>query len=205
MPVGKVTACYTRDKLEDLYPLLTETYWSFKERHTRTGPFMSVFENMMANYNIATTSQIGKIHVQDIRSVLENDRVRINNAKDEKWRPKEVEEIVARANAVLYGVYSAPYNLLTNNCQHFANSCRYGKSRSQQVPDLLLKTGGTVASVVIPIVARNVGLAAVLPAVGIAATGPVGLAITGVAIGVGVVGAAIPPVVHAVQCLKKNS
>ena len=54
--------------------------------------------------------------------------VQENNGK----KPLPVSEVVQRAKPRL-GKCKGTYNLAGNNCEHFANWCRYGTNESQQV------------------------------------------------------------------------
>ncbi|CAF3174993.1 unnamed protein product, partial [Rotaria sp. Silwood2] len=54
---------------------------------------------------------------------------RINNFKDNEWPVLPANEIVQRARDSLGKV---GYNVLTNNCEHFATGCRYGDRLSGQ-------------------------------------------------------------------------
>ncbi|XP_046558722.1 phospholipase A and acyltransferase 2-like [Haliotis rubra] len=56
-----------------------------------------------------------------------------NNSKDEKLKYFEPSEIVQRA---LSKIGKVGYNILFNNCEHFATWCRYGKEESDQVQGL---------------------------------------------------------------------
>ncbi|XP_046583669.1 phospholipase A and acyltransferase 2-like isoform X1 [Haliotis rubra] len=56
-----------------------------------------------------------------------------NNSKDEKLKHFKPSEIVQRALSRLGEV---GYNILFNNCEHFATWCRYGKEESDQVQGL---------------------------------------------------------------------
>ena len=51
---------------------------------------------------------------------------------DKGKRPFPVDEIIQRAKSRL-GKCKGTYNLVSNNCEHFANWCRYGSNESQQV------------------------------------------------------------------------
>lgn len=64
------------------------------------------------------------------RVKFECEHFRINNALDDSHEPFSAAEIVDRAEAD-YG--TTGYNLFTNNCEHYANRCRYGVSRSVQI------------------------------------------------------------------------
>lgn len=93
--------------------------------------------------NLATFSGVqfnkAKIVESNIDDVLHfGGKVRVNNYLDGKYKPLDVSEIVKRAVNVLD---HSGYNLLYNNCEHFATDCRYGESTSRQVQLLV----GTMA------------------------------------------------------------
>ena len=62
---------------------------------------------------------------------------RINNSFDKEARPYEAAEVVERAVEAAgqrqQGLARLPYNLLTNNCEHFATHIRNGWAFSEQV------------------------------------------------------------------------
>ncbi|CAF1390920.1 unnamed protein product [Didymodactylos carnosus] len=57
-------------------------------------------------------------------------KARINNFKDYDWPVLPVDEILEKARSVLG--QSLAYNVLCNNCEHFATGCRYGVRTSGQ-------------------------------------------------------------------------
>lgn len=85
-------------------------------------------------------------------SELESEKwVRKNNARDKEYSPRAPDVIVKVAqdhvqNSMLFG----KYDLAENNCEHFANSCRYGERFSTQGKILeLLAKGDSFFSFVI--------------------------------------------------------
>ena len=63
---------------------------------------------------------------------------RINNGLDSQMQPFSQDEIIRRATSAVYGHgferhISRCYNLLTNNCEHFATWTRNGWAISHQV------------------------------------------------------------------------
>lgn len=69
---------------------------------------------------------------------------RKNNAWDEVDTPRSQAEILRAAKEKLG---EGGYHLATNNCEHFANYCRYGKKRSGQVERTAAGLGTAVAIV----------------------------------------------------------
>ncbi|CAF1515495.1 unnamed protein product [Adineta ricciae] len=57
-------------------------------------------------------------------------KARINNYRDGKWKPLETDVILDKARRALN---TEGYNLVYNNCEHFATECRYGEASSRQV------------------------------------------------------------------------
>lgn len=56
----------------------------------------------------------------------------------DKRKPKEIIKFAkSKLNDNLGG-----YNIVTNNCEHFANLCVFGVAKSDQVDDILSKLGG---------------------------------------------------------------
>lgn len=63
--------------------------------------------------------------------VAGKDKYRVNNKHDDKYKPLPPSKIVQRAEALVGK--EMPYDLTTNNCEHFVNELRYGVPRSDQV------------------------------------------------------------------------
>ncbi|CAL1535797.1 unnamed protein product [Lymnaea stagnalis] len=72
----------------------------------------------------------GKICVDDLMSVAGKSKVYIANERDFRYTPRSPEKIVQKAKMC---VGSVSYNLLSRNCEHFANYCRYGQRVSEQI------------------------------------------------------------------------
>jgi len=154
--------------------------------------------------------RIGSIQIDSIEAALGRDPadvVAINNELDRRWQPFPPEEIIARARRLMYldADNLDPYNLVTNNCEHFATRCRYGIKYSRQIRKGIAKVATTVASVATSMICRSVWRAA-MPAVLAAAAaagvtvGPVALAtMTVVPTIAGVVASAAPSVAHAIE------
>ncbi|CAF1148327.1 unnamed protein product [Adineta steineri] len=66
-----------------------------------------------------------------IRDIMDDSRdVRINNSLDSERNPLPIRDILERAENAVGRI---GYNLLYNNCEHFATECRYGQATSNQV------------------------------------------------------------------------
>lgn len=74
------------------------------------------------------------VKIDKFWSVVEGSLARKNNDKDRKFRPLPKEEIVKNA---LSRLGTIGYNVLFDNCEHFAAWCRYGKKKSDQVDGFL--------------------------------------------------------------------
>ncbi|CAF0735319.1 unnamed protein product [Adineta ricciae] len=57
-------------------------------------------------------------------------KARINNYRDGQWKPLETDVILDKARRALN---KEGYNLVYDNCEHFATECRYGQASSRQV------------------------------------------------------------------------
>lgn len=90
----------------------------------------------------------------DITTIAKGYPVRINNSEDKNQTKLVSEDIIQRCEDYL-DEGEGEYNLVTNNCEHWANHMRYGKQSSAQVKR-----------------AEKIGLAAVLmgAAVGVGAS-----------------------------------
>ncbi|CAG2226069.1 PLA2G16 [Mytilus edulis] len=86
------------------------------------------------------SSEFAFVKLENFWKVVGNSKAKKNNKKDNKRTPFRGEDIVERA---LSRIGPNTYNVLWNNCEHFASWCRYDKKRSAQVDKAL-----TVASIV---------------------------------------------------------
>ncbi|XP_061586304.1 phospholipase A and acyltransferase 3-like [Cololabis saira] len=73
----------------------------------------------------------GQVLKENWEDVVENDKWRVKNRLDKKYRPRPANEIVEDACSMLDE--EPEYNLVKYNCEHFANEMRYGKPKSRQV------------------------------------------------------------------------
>ncbi|XP_013790373.1 retinoic acid receptor responder protein 3-like [Limulus polyphemus] len=80
----------------------------------------------------------GEIVLEDLQSVWADSEARINNSMDSKHKPSDWKTVLERAENKMNE--SQPrkdtYNVIFNNCEHFASYCRYGIGFSKQVDDI---------------------------------------------------------------------
>uniref|UniRef100_A0ABM5F1I9 Uncharacterized protein isoform X1 n=1 Tax=Pogona vitticeps TaxID=103695 RepID=A0ABM5F1I9_9SAUR len=81
------------------------------------------------------TGQIAEVKKERLSVVAANCKYQINNKYDSKHLPRCPAEIVYRAKAQVG--QRRIYNLLMDNCEHFATSLRYGIALSEQASKLL--------------------------------------------------------------------
>ncbi|XP_012934727.1 phospholipase A and acyltransferase 2 [Aplysia californica] len=128
----------------------------------------------------------GVVREDDFWDAVGGDCAYKNNSRDNKSRPLPPDEIVKRAKSMLG---DAGYNLLKDNCEHFANWCRYGETESQQVYKGMFAGGyiyGTAGSAAI--VASEVaggGMAATTASGALAVGAAAGVCVAGVGIACG--------------------
>ncbi|XP_053290741.1 phospholipase A and acyltransferase 4 [Pleuronectes platessa] len=73
----------------------------------------------------------GKVVQEKLTDVVRDDHYQVKNQLDEKYKARDPSVTVKEACAM---VGSEPqYNVVTNNCEHFANKMRYGVAESRQV------------------------------------------------------------------------
>lgn len=86
------------------------------------------------------------VKVDNFWDVAGSSRVKKNNNKDKKSKPFDPDEIIERALSKLGAI---PYNVLWNNCEHFAAWCRNGENWSQQAETFLKWVMAGAAGVVV--------------------------------------------------------
>lgn len=74
------------------------------------------------------------VKVENFWNVVDGTKAKINNTKDKKYKPLPKSEIIKNA---LERIGRVGYNVLFENCEHFASLCRYGESKSEQVDTFL--------------------------------------------------------------------
>nr|XP_020662465.1 HRAS-like suppressor 3 isoform X1 [Pogona vitticeps]XP_020662467.1 HRAS-like suppressor 3 isoform X1 [Pogona vitticeps]XP_020662468.1 HRAS-like suppressor 3 isoform X1 [Pogona vitticeps] len=71
-------------------------------------------------------------------------KYQINNKYDENYKPRPLNKIVQDALSLVG--QEMDYNLLKENCEHFASSLRYGIPESKQAKDVII-AGSTILGV----------------------------------------------------------
>jgi len=97
---------------------------------------------------------IGAVVVEPLTEVWDKSRVRVNNGLDNSLQPYSSSTVVQRALSVANGENSlsyTAYNVISNNCEHFASWCRCGWNiscqvarRSEQVLKLAMMAGAAL-------------------------------------------------------------
>jgi len=97
---------------------------------------------------------IGAVVIEPLIDVWSRSKVRINNGLDNTLQPYASETIVKRALSVANGENSlsfTAYNVVSNNCEHFASWCRSGwniscqvAKRGEQVLKMAMMAGATL-------------------------------------------------------------
>ncbi|XP_035985888.1 uncharacterized protein LOC105922526 [Fundulus heteroclitus] len=91
---------------------------------------------------------LGVVKKEKLEEVVGNDRWKINNYLDKKYKPHQAHAIVKQATGFIDT--QLPYSLLTCNCEHFANDLRYGKAICRQVN----KVVGAIVRIVVGVIRR---------------------------------------------------
>lgn len=91
---------------------------------------------------------LGGVTAEYLESKLKDgNSVRVNNLPRNGETPFEASEIIHRAIRAKDHPETYPeYNLITNNCEHFVNWCRYGVQVCGQIEDLV-ETGRAIIQV----------------------------------------------------------
>ncbi|XP_037635700.1 phospholipase A and acyltransferase 3-like isoform X3 [Sebastes umbrosus] len=83
-----------------------------------------------ANSLRSVTTKKAMVKKEKLRDVVGNNKWKISNRLDEKYDPRSVQDIVREAYAKVGK--ELHYDVLMENCEHFANELRYGKAESRQ-------------------------------------------------------------------------
>ena len=73
----------------------------------------------------------GRVRKEKFWVVVGSDKWCVNNILDEEFDPKPVNLILKDARWMVGE--ELPYNITTENCEHFVTNLRYGKPESRQV------------------------------------------------------------------------
>ncbi|KAK4316630.1 hypothetical protein Pmani_012230 [Petrolisthes manimaculis] len=83
------------------------------------------------------TCDQAKIQKVALKVVVGGDLYRVNNQLDDKYEPLPVGMIIYAAEHQVGR--TIPYDLITNNCEHWVNNMRYGVPESRQILNLVLR------------------------------------------------------------------
>jgi len=106
---------------------------------------------------------IGDICLEPLRDVWGQSQIRINNKLDHTMEPLPSKEVVERLMTVFEGKDSmsyTPYNVMTNNCEHFASWARNSWATSRQVSDMTQKVLAAGAAALTLFLPRPISLVA---------------------------------------------
>ena len=82
-----------------------------------------------------TDPETAEVCVSDLKTFLKGDTLEVREYSESELETKRTpEEIVNYAFSMLG---TKGYNLVTNNCEHFANECVFGFKKSEQVDNIL--------------------------------------------------------------------
>ncbi|XP_061756171.1 retinoic acid receptor responder 3 isoform X2 [Nerophis ophidion] len=73
----------------------------------------------------------GLVRMEELWTVVGDDRYRVNNILDDNYQPRPVFIILREAKRRVGQVM--PYDVFSANCEHFVTNLRYGKPESRQV------------------------------------------------------------------------
>ena len=91
-----------------------------------------------------------KIIESSLASFLKDSPVLVEESDDQPAFPSD--QVVENARARLG---EKGYSILTNNCEHFANECKYGVKKSRQVDAFLKMAGMAVLVIGVPLVGEK--------------------------------------------------
>ncbi|KAK0065884.1 HRAS-like suppressor 2 [Biomphalaria pfeifferi] len=75
-----------------------------------------------------------EVRIDDFWKVVGTDTAEKDNSLDTKWRAFNPQTIVRNAREKIGKI---GYNIISANCEHFTNWCRYGQCKSEQVENVL--------------------------------------------------------------------
>ncbi|XP_059159059.1 uncharacterized protein LOC131943066 [Physella acuta] len=102
------------------------THWGVYEGNNSMIHVAGVFEESVLKHK-------AEIKREDFYTVCDRDKAYSGNDMDKEWEPLKTADIIRRAKA---NIGQMRYDLLFNNCEHFAKWCRYGRKSSEQVNEV---------------------------------------------------------------------
>ncbi|XP_067456130.1 phospholipase A and acyltransferase 4-like [Thunnus thynnus] len=100
-----------------------------------------------ASSTVSGASVEAQVKTEKLKDVVNGKDWRINNKRDNKWKPRPKKEIVKEAVSMVGK--AVKYSLTDRNCEHFATWCRYGKPQSLQAEVLKIAGAGIVMAVIV--------------------------------------------------------
>lgn len=98
--------------------------------HIAETPFAGVSSVM------SVLSEYAVVKKETLWEVVGNNKYKVNNLLDHKYKPREISMIVKEAHSLVDS--KQPYSIISQNCEHFVTGLRYGKSHSRQVGHTVL-------------------------------------------------------------------
>lgn len=129
------------DLIEFYRAMGTFSHWAVYVGHGQVIHLSPNPDDDTGKFNLADIKSATSVRMDNVKTVAGDSKTYRNNEFDDHFRPFSKAEIVRRAKKRL-GRHE--YDLLKNNCEHFATWCRYGKAMSKQVEAMGTKTIGWI-------------------------------------------------------------
>ncbi|XP_042564094.1 phospholipase A and acyltransferase 3-like [Clupea harengus] len=94
--------------------------------------------------SIGSFSGIAIVKKEKLKEVALGDKWSVHNRLDNNCETKSPDVILKEAEQLVG--QEIPYNLLTNNCQHFVTNLRYGKPACRQIRKVISAVKGSFGS-----------------------------------------------------------
>ncbi|XP_038061959.1 phospholipase A and acyltransferase 4-like [Patiria miniata] len=94
----------------------------------------AAFSKKKTSGSASSASQKPEILADAIGRILDGDKVRINNSRDNQVEPLDPDDLIEEAKKMHRDKTPIDYRLLSSNCEHFVNLCRYNRPHSEQIP-----------------------------------------------------------------------
>lgn len=94
-------------------------------------------------------SNKARVRRQRLWEVVGSDKFHVNNLLDDEYQPREPYVIVRDALRMVGR--ELPYNVVSNNCEHFVTELRYGEAESRQVQAAAVVGGIAAAGVAVAV------------------------------------------------------
>ncbi|XP_072047999.1 uncharacterized protein [Amphiura filiformis] len=121
---------------------------------SKSSKSLNSLSNSKSSKSLKSSNSFNPLRVfSDLYSLEDNKianfqkKIRVNNSKDSKTQVLSEAEIRARIDAVrAVPSLMGPYDIASNNCEHFVNYIRYDKKESAQVRKTVVTTVAVAAS-----------------------------------------------------------